>query len=156
MIHTAFLTDYTNRLYTTPSKHSNLKLFLTLCPGSEIITAQYDCAPDDLHDNWFNYKFKVADRKFVLLEDDLDFKNTAIKLNLYLSLWNDVINKLNFIYDKESSPFKFNEYPDLELIETLKLCQKRCEEILIENYYSGNINKARFNIDRETFNNILL
>ena len=156
MIHTAFLTDYTNRLYSIPSKHSNLKLFLTLCPGSEIMTAQYETVPDDLNNNWFNYKFKVVERKFLLLEEDTEFKNTAIKINQYLLLWTDVINKLNFIYDKESDPFRFNTYPDAELIETLKNCQKRCEKIIVDNYLSGNISKAKFNIDRETFNNILL
>jgi hypothetical protein len=156
MIHTAFLTDYTNRIYTLPSAHNTLKLFLSLCPGSEIMTAVYDQEPSDFQTNWFNYKFKNSDRYFHLLEDDHDFKNLSIKINGYLDLWKDVISKLNFIYDKESNPFKFNKHFDEKLLETLRQCQQRCEEIIIDNFNSGNVKQAKYNIDRETFNNILL
>jgi hypothetical protein len=156
MIHTAFLTDYTNRIYTLPANHNSLKLFLSLCPGSEIMTAVYDQTPGDFQTNWYNYKFKNSNKQFSLLDEDLEFKNSAIKINLYHNLWKDVINKLNFIYDRESDPFKFNNNFDKHLMETLTQCQQRCEQIIVENFNSGTIEKAKFNIDRETFNNILL
>jgi hypothetical protein len=156
MIHTAFLTDYTNRIYTLPAPNNNLKLFLGLCPGSEILTAVYESAPDDFYTNWYNYKFKNASRQFVLVEPDEEFEQTAIKLTQYLDVWKDLISKLNFIYEKESSPFRFESTIEKALIETLTQCKDRCEEILTYNFHSGNIDTAKFLIARETFNNILL
>lgn len=156
MIHTAFLTDYNNRIYTLPSAHNSLKLFLSLCPGSEIMTAVYENEPQDFQSNWYNYKFKNSNRQFLLLDDDIEFKNLAVKINNYLDLWKDVISKLNFIYDKESDPFKFNKHFDETLLEILRQCQQRCEEIIIDNFNHGNIKQAKYDVDRETFNNILL
>lgn len=156
MIHTAFLTDYTNRIYTLPAPNNNLKLFLALCPGSEILTAVYEQAPNDFYTNWYNYKFKHALRQFVSVEPDEEFKQTAIKLTQYLELWKDLISKLNFIYEKESSPFRFEIGTEKELVITLAQCKTRCQEILINNFHNGDIKTAKFQIDRETFNNILL
>lgn len=156
MIHTAFLTDYTNRIYTLPAPNNNLKLFLSLCPGSEILTAVYEHEPDDFRSNWYNYKFKNASRQLVLVEPDEEFKQTAIKITQYLDLWKDLISKLNFIYEKESSPFRFEVAIEKELVITLALCKTRCQKILIDNFHNGDINTARFQINRETFNNVLL
>lgn len=158
MIHTAFLTDYSNRIYTLPAPHSALKLFLSLCPGNEITTAQYeeDVVPQDFYSNWYNYKFKAAAGSFVAVEYDEAFAQYAIKIDAYLKLWQDVINKLNFIYDKESDPFKFNKTTDSEFIDNLRACQLRCEKIIRENFSRGSVEQARFDLNRETFNNILL
>jgi hypothetical protein len=159
MIHTAFLTDYSNRIYTLPAPHSALKLFLSLCPGNEITTAQYeeDVVPQDFYSNWHNYKFKAAERKFVAVEYDATFVSYAIKIDQHLKLWQDVISKLNFIYDKESDPFKFNRSDDNEFIENLRGCQQRCEQIIIASFHDNiTFEQARFNLNRETFNNILL
>ena len=158
MIHTAFLTDYSNRIYTLPAPHSALKLFLSLCPGNEIATAQYeeDVLPLDFYSNWYNYKFKAAERRFVAVEYDEVFAEYAIKIDAYLKLWQDVINKLNFIYDKESDPFKFNKSLDSEFIQNLQACQRRCEKLIRENFSRGSVDQARFDLNRETFNNILL
>jgi len=156
MIHTAFLTDYNNRIYTLPAPNNNLKLFLSLCPGSEILTAVYEREPEDFFHKWYNYKFKNSNRQFVLVETDEEFKQTAIKLTQYLEMWKEIISKFNFIYEKESSPFRFESYIEKELVETLTQCKARCEKIIIENYHYGNLQTAKFQIDRETFNNILL
>jgi hypothetical protein len=158
MIHTAFLTDYSNRIYTLPASHSALKLFLSLCPGSEIITAQYeaDVLPQDFYSNWHNYKFKVAENRFVAVEYDKTFADQAIKIDAYLKLWQDVISKLNFIYDKESDPFKFNKSLNGEFIQNLQACQLRCEDIIRRNFVRGSVLRTKFDLNRETFNNILL
>lgn len=156
VIHTAFLTDYTNRIYSLPAPHNTLKLFLSLCPGSEIMTAIYESQPEDFNSNWFNYKFKNTGKTFVLMDKDLAFESLAVKINQYLTLWKDVISKLNFIYDKESDPFKFNSYFDQTLLTTLQQCQQRCQHVIVENFNSGSIEKAKFDVGRETFNNILL
>ena len=158
MIHTAFLTDYSNRIYTLPAPHSALKLFLSLCPGNEITTAQYeeDVVPRDFYSNWYTYKFKAAEGRFVAVDYDKTFTEQAIKIDTYLKLWQDVISKLNFIYDKESDPFKFNKSLDSEFIQNLQACQQRCEKIIRINFVGGSVQQAKFNLSRETFNNILL
>lgn len=156
MIHTAFLTDYNNRIYTLPATHNQLKLFLGLCPGSEIFTAVYENEPEDFRSNWYNYKFKNSARQFIKLEHDDVFFESAIKITKFLDLWKDIIGKLNFIYERESSPFRFENTIDPELITTLTQCKYRCEKIIIDNYQSNNVEQARFLLARETFNNILL
>jgi hypothetical protein len=120
------------------------------------MTAVYDCEPSDFRTNWHNYKFKNSNRQFLLLDEDIEFKKLAVKINDYLNLWKDVISKLNFIYDRESDPFKFNNHFDEKSLETLRQCQQRCEEIIVVNFNSGNVKQAKYDIDRETFNNILL
>jgi hypothetical protein len=156
MISTAFLTDYNKRLYATGAPHNHLKLFCGLVPGSEIITAEYFDTPDDFNNSWFNYRYLQDTREFIHNPADIEFKKLAEKINSFLPLWTSVINKLNFVYKRECSPFKFEEPIDPTLITVLQSVSQRCEDIIIVNYKNNNYSKAVYDIGRVTFLNIFL
>lgn len=156
MISTAFLTDYNKRLYARGAAHNHLKLFNSLIPGSEIITAEYSETPIDFNISWFDYRYIQESREFINSQSDKEFQILAEKTDSFLELWIVVINKLNFVYRKHCDPFEFNKFPDSELITVLREAANRCEEIIVTNFNKNDYDQAKHDIGRETFYNMFL
>lgn len=156
MISTAFLTDYNKRIYVPGAPHNQLRLFCGLIPGSEIVTAEYQHAPDDFNTNWFDYRYLQDHKKFIHDPAGDDFKSIAQRTGKFLNLWSSVISKLNFVYRRDSDPFNWNVNTDPNLIKLLDDVAKRCESIISVNFKIDNYDRAKYDIDRETILNIFL
>lgn len=153
-MYSAFLTDYRKQIYASSKSNSHLKLFLSLVPGSEIISAEYDEAPVDF---MYNNRYIQDERRFVHNPADGEFIDASLKINSFLELWSSVINKLNFVYQKESDPFLFNKRIDADnLTLLLRESADRCQKIIVDNFNHGTIGDAKYNIGRETILNIYL
>jgi hypothetical protein len=155
MISTAFLTDYNKRLYSRGSAHNHLKLFCSLIPGSEIVTAEYESEPTDFESHWFNYRYLQDNKQFIHDLADSDFAMLSNKTVQFLKLWSHVISKLNFVYQRDSNPFLWNTQND-DLNKLLSDVANRCEMIIINNFKINDYNQARYDIERETYLNIFL
>ena len=156
-MYSAFLTDYRKQIYVVSRSNSHLKLFLSLVPGSEIISAEYDGTPANFNTEWYNNRYIQDERRFVQNPAEDGFINDSLKINSFLELWSGVISKLNFVYQKEADPFLFNKRFDSDnLTLLLQESATRCQRIIVDNFNHGTIGDAKYNIGRETILNIYL
>jgi hypothetical protein len=156
MKHTSLLTDYFGRLYCVPSPHNHLKLLQTLIHGSEIITAIYESEPLDINNHYFRYQYQNSTSEFVEILEAPEFRELAIKTNKFLDIWKEVINKLNFIYEKERNVFLFEDQIDDNFRKVLLDCKSRCEQILIDGFHKNAPEETLFLIKRELLTNMML
>jgi hypothetical protein len=156
MKHTSILTDYFGRLYCPPAAHNQLKLFHSLIPGSEIITAVYDKEPSDLDNFYFRYQYVNLKSEFVEINEDLKFRELAIKTKKFLEMWKEVIDKLNFIHSKEKSAFNFENEIDESLKEVLIDCKNRCQRLIISGFEKNQFEETNFLVKRELLTNMML
>lgn len=156
MKHTSLLTDYFGRLYCPPAAHNQLKLFHSLIPGSEIITAVYGEEPSDIDNFYFRYQYVNSKSEFVEINEDLEFRELAIKTKKFLELWKEIIDKLNFIHSKEKSAFNFETRIDENLKEVLIGCKNRCQHLIISGFEKNQFEETNFLVKRELLTNMML
>jgi hypothetical protein len=156
MKHTSLLTDYFGRLYCPPAAHNQLKLFHSLIPGSEIITAVYGTEPSDIDNFYFRYQYVNSKSEFVEINEDLEFRELAIKTKKFLELWKEIIDKLNFIHSKEKSAFNFENQIDENLKEILIGCKNRCQYLIISGFEKNQFEETNFLVKRELLTNMML
>lgn len=155
MIHPTLLIDHKNQIYVAASSHLYLKLFMGLVPGSEIMVTSTQHRPDDFEMNWFNYRYIHENREYVYNVSDFEFSELAMKINSFLDLWIMVVDKLNFVYERDLDPFKFNRQSESgDLVTLLRDTADRCQEIIVNNFHHGSFGDAKHNIRRELLLNM--
>lgn len=156
MKHTSLLTDYFGRLYCPPAPHNQLKLFHSLIPGSEIITAVYNTEPADIDNFYFRYQYISSKSEFVEINETSEFRDLAKKTTIFLDIWKEVIYKLNFIYSKEKSAFNFENEIDENLKAILIDCKDRCQQLIISGFEKNLKDETNFLVKRELLTNMML